>query len=248
MTVKSMRRFVIHSTIQASAVLLIFAASAAHADDAGYAGARAALGRELRADGVADTRVLEIIGRTPRHEFVPTALRMLAYRNHPLPIGHDQTISQPFIVAAMTELGLAGRDGSRLRALEIGTGSGYQAAVLSQAVNVVYSIEIVPELAKTAAERLKRLGYRNVRVRTGDGYKGWPSKAPFDVILVTAAPPEIPQALVEQLAPRGRMVAPVGRIEDGQWLVVIDKSDTGAVRTQRVLPVRFVPMVPGDTG
>lgn len=210
-----------------------------------YDAARTRLVKELRMEGIRDEGVLGVMARTPRHLFVPADLRSMAYRNHPLPISHGQTISQPYIVAIMTELALAGRPGANLRALEIGTGSGYQAAVLAQLVKEVYTIEIIPWLAETAADRLKELGYANVTVRTGDGYKGWPEQAPFDVIVVTAAPPRIPDALVEQLARGGRMVVPVGASPEDQTLAVVEKSDTGAVTVRPVLPVRFVPMVEG---
>lgn len=208
---------------------------------------RRALVDELRQEGIRDESVLRAIGSVPRHLFVPGYLSLLAYANHPLPIGHDQTISQPYIVAAMTEAALTGRDSRRMRVLEIGTGSGYQAAVLSVLVKEVYTIEIVPDLAKSAEARLKELGYRNVFVLAGDGYKGWPTKAPFDVIIVTAAPPEIPAELVRQLARSGHMVVPVGDLAENQTLTLIEKSDTGAVSIVPLLPVRFVPMVHGDT-
>lgn len=192
--------------------------------------------RQIRARGVSDPRVLEAMAAVPRHLFVPDALIDAAYQDHPLPIGHGQTISQPYIVALMTE-SLRPQPGDRI--LEVGTGSGYQAAVLSVLVAEVYSIEIVGELAATARQRLGRLGYDNVEVRHGDGYHGWPDQAPFDGIIVTAAPGHVPQPLVEQLRPGGRMVIPVG--ERYQELKLIEKTGTGT-RESILIPVRFVPM------
>jgi protein-L-isoaspartate(D-aspartate) O-methyltransferase len=176
----------------------------------------------------------------PRHLFVPDAQRDAAYLDTPLPIGHGQTISQPYIVALMTELA---RPRATDRALEIGTGSGYQAAVLSPLVKELSTIEVVEPLATEAKERLAALGYGNVTVRAGDGYAGWPERAPFDVILVTAAPERVPPALLEQLAPGGRMVIPVGRQDDEQWLRVVEKDAGGRIRTREEIPVRFVPMI-----
>ena len=191
--------------------------------------------------GVRNPEVLRVMRSVPRHEFVPEEFRTAAYEDRPLSIGHGATISQPYIVAAMTEL----LEPSRThKVLEIGTGSGYQAAVLSMLVKDVYSVEIVPELAARSAEALKRLGYGNVHVRQGDGYKGWPEFAPFDRIILTAAPPEVPQALINQLRPGGKLVAPVGGHTD-QELLVIDKSPDGKIRRRTVFPVMFVPMVPG---
>jgi protein-L-isoaspartate(D-aspartate) O-methyltransferase len=194
---------------------------------------------QIAARGIEDARVLDAMGEVPRHRFVPASLADHAYEDRPLPIGHDQTISQPYIVALMTELS---RPDPGARALEIGTGSGYQAAVLSRLVSHVYSIELVEPLATAAAERLRTLGYENVTVRAGDGYRGWPDQAPFDVILVTAAPDEVPPALVEQLAPGGRMVVPVGPQSAVQELRLIEKGRDGRVSARDVLPVRFVPM------
>lgn len=196
--------------------------------------------RQLKARGIADERVLSVMGQIPRHLFVPSSLRIQAYRDSPLPIGHQQTISQPYVVAFMTgALRLEGGE----KVLEIGTGSGYQAAVLGLMAKEVYTIEIVPELAAEAAATLKRLGYANVQVRSGDGYQGWPEKAPFDAIMVTAAPEHIPQPLVDQLAPGGRMVLPVGGqgLWEEQHLIAIERTKTGVSR-RRILPVRFVPM------
>jgi protein-L-isoaspartate(D-aspartate) O-methyltransferase len=185
--------------------------------------------------------VLRVMRATPRHQFVPADVRALAYADRPVPIGHAATISQPYIVARMTELLGAAR---HHKVLEIGTGSGYQAAVLAQLVRHVWSIELVPELARNAAETLRRLGYDNVTVRAGDGYKGWPEEAPFDRIIVTAAPPEMPPALVEQLARGGRLVAPVGRGWD-QELIVLEKGTDGRLRRSSEGGVIFVPMRPG---
>jgi len=183
--------------------------------------------------------VLSAMATVPRHEFVPADLQRQAYANHPLPIGLGQTISQPFIVAAMTDL-LGCRPGDRV--LEIGTGSGYQAAVLAEIVGHVYTIEIVPELGESARERLQRLGYSNVTVRVGDGYAGWPEHAPFDGIIVTAAAPDIPQPLVDQLRPGGKLVIPVGGPWLGQDLLVVEKQTDGSVTQRNVLPVAFVPL------
>lgn len=192
---------------------------------------------QIEARGVKNPAVLKVLRAVPRELFVPEELRAHAYADHPLPIGYGQTISQPYIVGLMSEsLGLK----KEHRVLEIGTGSGYQAAVLSRLAAHVYSIEIVPELAHSAAERLKSLGFPNVTVRSGDGYRGWPEEAPFDRIILTAAPPELPQVLVDQLKPGGRLIAPVG-VEE-QELIVVDKSADGRTTTRTLLPVRFVPM------
>jgi len=198
---------------------------------------RAAMVQEqLRPRDITSAPVLEAMGRVPRHLFVPEGQRAAAYGDHPLPIGHDQTISQPYIVAFMTEaLGLRGGE----TVLEVGTGSGYQAAVLAEIAARVYTIEIVAPLAEEARERLKRLGYRNVEVRAGDGYAGWPEKAPFDAVMVTAAAPRVPEPLKQQLKDGGRLVIPVG--DESQELVVLTRTGTAYVE-DRVLPVRFVPM------
>ena len=195
---------------------------------------------QIEARGVRDGSVLGAMRATPRHLFVPAALQSDAYQDHPLPIGHGATISQPYVVAWMTELLQPGKAD---RVLEIGTGSGYQAAVLSRLAASVYTIEIVPALARLATTRLAALGYRNVIVREGDGYQGWAEKAPFERIILTAAPPEIPQALFDQLAPGGRLVAPVGR-GFGQTLRVVDKDPKGALHSRSVGSVMFVPMTP----
>jgi protein-L-isoaspartate(D-aspartate) O-methyltransferase len=200
--------------------------------------AREMVRRQLRPRGISDSRVLEAMAETPRHLFVPQKVLAGAYLDGPQSIGHGQTISQPYIVALMTELlHLSGTE----KVLEIGTGSGYQAAVLAQLTDSIYTIEIVEALADSSADRLARLGYHNVTVRHGDGYLGWPEQAPFDCIIVTAAPPEVPPALVEQLRPGGRMVIPVG--EYYQELLVITKSKSGQIKRSGVIPVRFVPMV-----
>jgi protein-L-isoaspartate(D-aspartate) O-methyltransferase len=192
---------------------------------------------QIVARGVRDLRVLEAMREVPRHLFVDASQRSEAYEDHPLPIAGHQTISQPYIVALMTEL-LDVQPGEAV--LEIGTGSGYQSAVLAKLARQVYSIEIVPELAREAADRLKRLGYTNVAVREGDGYRGWPEHAPFDAIIVTATPERIPEPLLDQLAPNGRMVIPVGGFF--QELKVFRKDAAGKVSEKDVLPVRFVPM------
>jgi len=232
-------------------LLILLALPACASDDLTdterFARQRRSLVAELRAEGIRNEAVLRVVAETPRHLFVPEGLSSVAYGNHPLPIGQGQTISQPYIVAIMTELAIGPRKAARLRTLEIGTGSGYQAAVLAKLVKEVYTIEIIPELADSARQRLKKMGCRNVFVRTGDGYKGWPDKAPFDAIVVTAAPPYIPQDLVRQLARGGRMIVPLGESPDDQNLTLVAKSDTGAVSVLPLLPVRFVPMVHGDT-
>jgi len=192
---------------------------------------------QIEARGVKSPEVLEAMRTVRRELFVPEEVRSHAYDDCPLPIGFGQTISQPFIVGLMTELLDPKRN---QRVLEIGTGSGYQAAILARIVGEVYSIEIVSELARSAAERLSRLGFRNVTVREGDGYRGWPEKAPFDRIILTAAPPEIPQVLLNELKGGGTLVAPVG-VGD-QNLVLVKKSADGKTTTRSVLPVRFVPM------
>jgi protein-L-isoaspartate(D-aspartate) O-methyltransferase len=188
-------------------------------------------------------RVMEAMQRVERHQFVPQSLQPVAYRNEPLPIGEGQTISQPYIVALSTEL----IDPQPEHVvLEIGTGSGYQAAVLAALVQQVYSIEIVEPLGRRAAARLSELGYRNVEVRIGDGYVGWPEKAPFDAIVVTAAAPNIPEPLVDQLKPGGKMVIPVNTPHGGQHLLLVHKKADGTIAKTIVLPVRFVPMTGED--
>lgn len=201
-----------------------------------YAEARSNLVSHLRAQGIDDEAVLGAIGRVKRHEMVPEPLRAESYADRPLPIGHDQTISQPFVVALMSQL--ADVDAGE-KVLEIGTGSGYQAAVLAELGARVYSIEIVEPLARRTRERLDAMGYEGIHTRIGDGYRGWPDEAPFDAIVVTAAPPEIPEPLKAQLAVGGRMVVPVG--ERFQDLVVLTRTEDGFER-ERSIPVRFVPM------
>jgi protein-L-isoaspartate(D-aspartate) O-methyltransferase len=214
------------------------AAQTASAPDTSFARARERMVTEtIVARGVDDTLVLSAMRRVPRHLFVPAELVSDAYADHPLPIGEGQTISQPYIVAIMTEL-LRLRPGDKV--LEIGTGSGYQAAVLAEITKPVYSIEIVDSLARSAAERLKALGYTTVEVRSGDGYRGWPEVAPFNAIIVTAAPDHVPQPLLDQLAPGGRLVLPVG--EESQELRRITKRQDGTLADEEIIPVRFVPM------
>ncbi len=192
--------------------------------------------QQLAAQGIRDARVLQAMRSVPRHELVPEDVRARAYDDSPLPIGYGQTISQPYVVALMTErLDLDGTE----KVLEIGTGSGYQAAVLAELADRVFSIEIVEELAERARGDLQRLGYRNVTVRAGDGHRGWPQEAPFDAIIVTAAPGRVPQRLVDQLAVGGRMIVPVGRWF--QRLVLITRDESGVHREEGI-GVRFVPM------
>jgi protein-L-isoaspartate(D-aspartate) O-methyltransferase len=192
-----------------------------------------------RSPGVRDRAVLEAMRQVPRHLFVPWALKSAAYADRPLPIGHGQTISQPYIVALMTEA-LELKPGAKV--LEIGTGSGYQAAVLSELSPRVLTMEIIRALGNEAQQRLQKLGYHTIRVRIGDGYFGWPEEAPFDGIIVTCAAGHIPPPLIAQLREGGRMVIPVGGVYEVQWLMVVSKDNQGIVRTKELLPVRFVPM------
>jgi len=187
--------------------------------------------------GVTDQPTLRAMRKVPRHLFVPEEYRNEAYDDNPLPIGYGQTISQPYIVAYMTEVS---KPAPEKKVLEIGTGSGYQAAVLAEIVDKVYSIEIVPELARESSERLKKLGYSNITCKFGDGYKGWPENAPFDIIVVTAAPEQIPQPLIDQLAENGRLVIPVGAPAAVQELILIEKKN-GNIEKKRLTFVRFVP-------
>jgi protein-L-isoaspartate(D-aspartate) O-methyltransferase len=205
--------------------------------DAMYAATRAATGLAAMSPAVRAA-----LGRVERHRFVPDSERGRAYGNHPLPIGAGQTISQPYIVALSTDL-LRPKPGDVV--LEIGTGSGYQAAMLAEIVQQVYSVELIEDLGRAAAKRLAAAGYANVEVRIGDGYAGWPEQAPFDGIVVTAAAPQVPPALVAQLKPGARLVIPVGAPDGAQALQVLTKRADGGVDTQTVLPVRFVPLVPG---
>ncbi|MCC6208617.1 MAG: protein-L-isoaspartate(D-aspartate) O-methyltransferase [Gammaproteobacteria bacterium] len=211
--------------------------------------------REIEADmrncasatgrGTLSPRVIAAIESVPRHRFVPPGMQSSAYENRPLAIGLGQTISQPFIVALMTDMLDPGPEDV---VLEIGTGSGYQAAVLARIVRQVYSVETLPELARTARDHLKRLGHRNVEVRVGDGHQGWAEHAPYDAIIVTAAAPEIPPALLDQLKPGGRMVIPVGLRHATQDLALITKGADGEIHRRSILPVAFVPLVESGSG
>jgi protein-L-isoaspartate(D-aspartate) O-methyltransferase len=195
---------------------------------------------QIASRGIKNQGVLKAMRETPRELFMPPEVRAFAYEDHAVPIGYGQTISQPYIVAFMTEaLDVA----KAHRVLEIGAGSGYQAAILSSLAKEVYTIEIVGELAQSAAEALNRLGYKNVVVRHGDGYQGWPDRAPFDRIILTAAPRELPAALIDQLRPGGKLVAPIGDDSSTQELRLVQKSADGAITSRPILPVRFVPMI-----
>jgi protein-L-isoaspartate(D-aspartate) O-methyltransferase len=220
------------------ALLVFGGARVCHSSPPDWTALREGMVKEqIEARGVKNARVLEAMRRVPRHRFVPESARRSAYQDRPLPIGHRQTISQPYIVAVMTEL-LDPQPGDRV--LEVGTGSGYQAAVLSGLVEKIYSIEIIPELAETARTTLAGGGYRNVQVITGDGYAGLPEHAPYDGIIVTAAPEKVPEPLIEQLAVGGRLVIPVGGWS--QDLRVLERTEEG-IRTTKLFPVRFVPLV-----
>ncbi|MGD8868501.1 MAG: protein-L-isoaspartate(D-aspartate) O-methyltransferase [Gemmatimonadales bacterium] len=237
-----------HRRVVAVPVVMLFAA----------AGAAALLGQEAPTDrfgrqrldmvdliaayGVEDSATLAAMRTVPRHEFVPEEHQRRAYADQPLPIGYGQTISQPYIVAYMTEI-LEVSPG--MKVLEVGTGSGYQAAVLAEIGCQVFSVEIFEALATQARARLARLGYENVTVRHGDGHYGWAEEAPFDAVIVTAAAGHIPPALVQQLEPGGRMVIPVGSVYGVQNLILVEKDTDGGVRTRHLLPVRFVPMLKG---
>ena len=224
-------------------------ATAETKDENAYQTMRRNMVREIRLDAqltsietgkeTFNKEVMEIMGTVPRHRFVPQRLRDYAYDNRPLPIGHSQTISQPYIVALMTDLLAVDQDDV---VLEIGTGSGYQAAVLSPLVKHVYTMEIIEALGEAATERLAQLGYDNVTTRIADGYYGWKEQAPFDAIVVTAAAGSIPPPLVQQLKPGGRMVIPVGGAFLTQQLMLVEKDSGGQVRTKQILPVRFVPL------
>lgn len=219
------------------------------ADDLPFAAQRRAMIRAIEADAkvtserigkeALDPQVMNAMGKVPRHEFVPAHLKVHAYENRPLPIGYGQTISQPYIVALMTDLAKVDRGDA---VLEVGTGSGYQAAVLAACGARVYSIEIIEELAKSAEHRLQRLGYSRVQVRSGDGYHGWQEHAPFDAIMVTAAASHIPPPLVEQLKPGGRMIIPIGGPFMTQHLMLVEKGEDSRIITRQVLPVLFVPL------
>ena len=232
-------------------ICVVLLAAPAVAQEATFTENRAALVRELRAyaerdstlpGGALDSRVLEVLGEVRRHEFVPDGQRAQAYKNHPLPIGHGQTISQPSIVALMTDLVKAEPEHV---VLEVGTGSGYQAAVLAKLVKQVYSIEIIEPLAQEAAERLERLGYENIETKLGDGYFGWQEHGPFDAIVVTAAASHVPPPLIQQLKPGGRMVIPVGGRFQIQSLLLIEKTLEEEIVTRQITAVRFVPLTGG---
>lgn len=227
--------------IPAAVFAVALVAPAAAQDDPTRA-ARESLVLLIQQSGVRDAATLAAMRAVPRHQFVPAEYRDVAYADTPLPIGLGQTISQPYIVAFMTE---ALRLAPLMRVLEVGTGSGYQAAVLDQVGCRVFTLEIFSELAERARERLERLGYRRTTVRHGDGHFGWAEHAPFDAIIVTAAAGYIPPALVEQLKPGGRMIIPVGSVQGVQFLVLVEKRAGGRVTTQSLLPVRFVPMLQG---
>jgi protein-L-isoaspartate(D-aspartate) O-methyltransferase len=242
------RRQMARTIVVATVLAALAAIAAATEDRASERNAMVATIQEMAlsvgnagSPGGIDPRVLGAMRAVPRHEFVPAQLSHLAYANRPLPIGLGQTISQPFIVALMTHL-VQVKPGDRV--LEIGTGSGYQAAVLSVLAGEVYSVEIVAELGKSAAATLARLGHANVKTRIGDGYQGWAEHAPYDSIVVTAAPSHVPSPLVEQLKPGGRMVVPVGA--RSQDLMLVEKAADGTTTTSRIIPVRFVPLVRGD--
>jgi protein-L-isoaspartate(D-aspartate) O-methyltransferase len=222
----------------AGAILL--AAAACSGQETDWTKLRARMvDEQIKVRGIKDERVLQAMNKVPRHEFVPEQQRANAYRDDPLPIGHDQTISQPYIVALMTE---EARPRPEHRVLEIGTGSGYQAAVLAELVKEVYTIELIPDLADEAKERLKRLGYTNVHTRAGDGYKGWPEAAPFDAVVVTCGADHVPEPLFEQLKPGGVLVIPVGKTQAEQSLLAITKDAKGKRTTRDLGPVRFVPL------
>jgi protein-L-isoaspartate(D-aspartate) O-methyltransferase len=233
-----------------SIYLLASAAGSPACAQSDWEAEREALAREVEEDVrltssytgklLLNPQVMSAIRKVPRHEFVPEAHRQYAYLNRPLPIGEDQTISQPYIVALMTDLAGVNENS---RVLEIGTGSGYQAAVLAEIVGHVYTIEIIEALGRRAEQTLERLGYENVSVRVGDGYKGWPEHAPFDAIIVTAAPETVPEPLKEQLAVGGRLVIPVGPQYGEQSLQVLTKQANGELTKTDVLPVRFVPFL-----
>ncbi len=231
---------------------MLFAGPASSAGDDAFSGRRLELVREIAAEvrqtsawigkTTLDERVMEAMARLPRHEFVPPEVRAYAYLNRPLPIGHGQTVSQPYIVALMTDLVAVDEDDV---VLEIGTGAGYQAAILAGLARKVYSVEILPALAAEARARLDRLGFGDVEVRVGDGYYGWREHAPFDAIVVTAAPTHVPPPLLKQLKRGGRMAIPVGSRFTTQHLLLIEKGLDGRVRTRNVLPVVFTPLAGG---
>jgi protein-L-isoaspartate(D-aspartate) O-methyltransferase len=244
---------VIPAAFSSACVLAIVIAPASESLAQGaHAESRAFMIREIAADVVMtsryigaeelDRRVMEAMESVPRHEFVPPEVRPYAYENRPLPIGYGQTISQPYIVALMTHLL---QPDKKHVVLEVGTGSGYQAAILAKLVAKVHTIEIVEPLGARATKDLKRMGYDNVEVRIGDGYYGWESAAPFDSILVAAAASHVPPPLLDQLKPGGRMIIPVGSRFLTQHLVLVEKGPDAAIRTRQILPVRFVPLTGG---
>lgn len=232
------------------AFLFFCSAFPSHGD--GFDAARQVMVEEVLADTAAtssysgnyalNSDVIAAMKKVERHRFVPPELAMVAYHNRPLPIGYGQTVSQPFIVALMTDL-LRVKAGDRV--LEIGTGSGYQAAILAEIADSVYSIEIIEPLGKQASERLKSLGYGNAKTKVGDGYYGWGDAAPFDAIMVTAAASHVPPPLIRQLKPGGRMVIPLGAQFMTQYLMLVEKQRDGSVTTRQILPVRFVPLTGG---
>jgi protein-L-isoaspartate(D-aspartate) O-methyltransferase len=215
----------------------------------GYASERRAMVKEIESDAhytsletgraTFSPQVMAVMGKVPRHQFVPRNVREAAYENRPLPIGYGQTISQPYIVALMTDLLEVDKNA---RVLEVGTGSGYQAAVLAELVDQVYTMEIIQPLGAQATKRLARLGYQNAHVRIGDGYYGWKEHAPYDAIIVTAAASHVPPPLVEQLKPNGKLVIPVGGRFMTQQLMLVQKTQAGSVKTRQMLPVQFVPL------
>ena len=247
---EAMRRLGLLRTLGLSAVLGAIAATAAATDDedattplrAGMVMVIEAHAAAYSSFGEISAPVIAAMGRVPRHRFVPERLRAAAYDDRPLPIGYGQTISQPYIVALMSDL-LAVQPGDSV--LEVGTGSGYQAAILDALGVHTYTIEIVPELGRAAAERLDLLGYTEVETRTGDGYYGWPDGGPFDAIVVTAAGSHVPPPLMRQLKPGGRMVIPVGDPFTIQHLMLVTKNEDGSIPTRQLLPVRFVPLTGG---
>ena len=227
-----------HSLFFGLACCVILAPSQSVAQDSETVQRLRMVAEQIEQRGIRNADVLRVMRATPRHLFIPESFRSKAYEDRPIFIGYGATISQPYIVALMTELLEPAR---KHRVLEIGTGSGYQAAILAQLVSEVYSIEIVPELAQSAARVLAGLGYPNITVREGDGYKGWPEKGPFDRILLTAAPPAVPETLIAQLAKGGRLVAPVGPLWN-QDLVIIEKDGNGGIQRRSRGAVSFVPM------
>lgn len=225
-------------------LIQLFALSTFAQDEIDFRKARLEMVKyQIAARDISDQATLEAMRKVPRHLFVPEALSPYAYIDQPLPIGNEQTISQPYMVAYMTA---AINPGKSYKVLEIGTGSGYQAAVLAEIVDTVYTVEIIESLAEQARERLLRLGYTNIKIKTGDGFAGWMEKGPFDAILVTAAPEEIPQQLIEQLKEGGRMVIPLGKTNMTQQLVLI-KKEKNEISTENLMQVRFVPFTRPDS-